>query len=356
MDHGILLEKMAKASIRYDLALVIMKLITNRAYFVLDENKEIVSKVFADSGVPQGSFCGPFLFKFLCHDIHLQFANRLKLIQYADDIKLLMKIRTQADVAILQMEINNFYIWCAKNRFIINYDKTIQVTYGQNLIQGKYFLLDKIIKTRNGTKDLGVYFDKHLNFKEHIKQVSAKCYGLLSNMSRFCKLNKLTRIFNKMTNTFLFPIINYASEIWYSERTTIDLQIERLNKISTRISLNLPSDSRDAEYLTYNQRLIKLKELSYQDRLNVKSIVTLLKMRTGTLFYHDMNTLSNLESSTWEYARYLFSLPNQHTNYSLVFPIRKANQLRASITLNLNLHLNKTSLKRHYMQNYRMVQ
>lgn len=49
LDHGLLLQKLAKVSVRHDIVTIIMKLITNRTYFILDDKKQIVSKVFADA-------------------------------------------------------------------------------------------------------------------------------------------------------------------------------------------------------------------------------------------------------------------------------------------------------------------
>lgn len=134
------------------------------------------------------------LFRFMCHDIVLQFINRMKLIQYADDMKIMMKIKSQEDVAILQHEINNFDIWCHKNRFLINPEKTFHGTYGRMNLQSKYFLCDNLIKLKQGIRDLGLYFDKDLNFKEHVKQISSKCQGLLTRMSRFCKTHGINSL------------------------------------------------------------------------------------------------------------------------------------------------------------------
>lgn len=140
----------------------------------------------------------------------------------------------------------------------VNTDKTFHIKYGKKTTNNTYYMEKDVIKSVNSVRDLGVIFDAKLNFDTHVDTINKKCAGLFSQISRFCKSNRINGLMMKLFNSYIYPIINYASEIWFSERRTNALRVEKFQKIATRITLARPYDIRDPDYLNYNQRLRNL--------------------------------------------------------------------------------------------------
>lgn len=183
----------------------------------------------------------------------------------------------------------------------------------------------------------------------YVQSIMDKSSALFSQVSRFCKNYKITKLMNRMCNTYVYPIINYCSEIWYSERATIDLVVEKFNKIATRITLSIPPDHRHEDYIPYQQRLDMLHEISYQDRLNIKSITTLLKIVHSTTYYHDRNLINGLVNRNRNRLHTVFNI---HSDIpSLNFAIRKSTAFRHIINLQDDPTLNKTRMKQAVLLN-----
>lgn len=152
----------------------------------------------------------------------------------------------------------------------------------------------------------------------------------------------------KMCNAYIYPIVNYCSEIWYSERSTIDLALEKFNKISTRIALSKPADHRHPDYIPYEQRLRLLNELSYQERLNIKAVSTLLKIVHSITYFHNRNQINGLINRNQHRLHTLFNIDTDVP--SLNFSIRKSTQFRHIINLSDHPNINKIKMKQYFIQ------
>ena len=70
--------------------------------------------------------------------------------------------------------------WCFQNLLLINPGKTQLMVYGSRQMVAKLpecfqlSLLGKALTPNESRKDLGVTFDRNLNFNEHIIKVSAQ--------------------------------------------------------------------------------------------------------------------------------------------------------------------------------------
>ena len=133
-----------------------------------DENVSPLANI--ECGVPQGSILGPLLFIIYINDLNEQVSNS-KAIHYADDTSLFSassEIESQADI-------DNTLIWLRDNKLTLNtkQNKCQLLSFGKT--PPLSISIDGIPLTCNSfSKYLGLYIDKGLNFKEHVKFVCSK--------------------------------------------------------------------------------------------------------------------------------------------------------------------------------------
>ena len=79
-------------------------------------NGEQSSLVNVNSGVPQGSIPGPFLFVIFINDMQSRISKSTNIALYADDTKIWKEIIDNADSETLQNDINEMYNWSIENK------------------------------------------------------------------------------------------------------------------------------------------------------------------------------------------------------------------------------------------------
>ena len=121
--------------------------------------------------------------------------------------------------------------WCFQNLLLINPGKTQLMVYGSTQMIAKLpecfhlSLLGKQLTPNESIKDLGVTFDRNLNFNEHIIKVTAQC------MSALEQINRVKHAFSKelliTINSLVFSKLYYCSSVWSttSKRNVKNLQL-----------------------------------------------------------------------------------------------------------------------------------
>lgn len=84
------------------------------------------------SGVPQGSHLGPLLFIIYVNDISF-ILKKLKVLIYADDMKLFLEIRNDEDINVFRNEIDIFYTWCNKSLLELNVKKCNLISFSRKI-------------------------------------------------------------------------------------------------------------------------------------------------------------------------------------------------------------------------------
>ena len=173
---------------------------------------------------------------------------RSELTAYADDLKL---IGTPGPD--FQSDIDALAKWAKENIISFNNDKCALLHLGQNNPNLNYFLNGKQLTCKEFERDLGIYVDCKLNYKQHLLHVRKKCYKMINILFKVFGVSDLP-LYTRLFDLYVRPIMSYGSEIYGSTSAFSVDQLERVLRYFTK-----------RQWL----RLFKTKDFpNYQERLS----------------------------------------------------------------------------------------
>jgi len=195
------------------------------------------------AGVPQGSIVGPFLYMIYTAD--LPQSNKTILSTFADDTAIFTTdpdpTQTSAN---LQEHLIEIVTWTRKWKLNINESKSSHITFA--LRQGQCPPPVQINQTHipqtKTVKYLGIHFDKHLTWKDHVqtkrKQQEHKTREIQRLIGRHSRLSLENKII--IYKTVLKPVWTYGIELWgCASNSNIEI-IQRYQSKILRILTNAP--------------------------------------------------------------------------------------------------------------------
>jgi hypothetical protein len=207
------------------------------------------------SGVPQGSVLGPLLFVIFINDLVDQVNNFIRL--YADDTKILAKVKSREDVERLQSDINKCVIWSQTWLMSFNIDKCkiMHIGRGKNKSTHEYTMKDhngetRILETTKAERDLGVLVSDDLKFSNQAKSAAAKA------MWKFGVLKKVfsshsPRLLTTLWKAHIRPHLEHAIQAW---SPYLKEDIDVLERVQRRVTKYMDG----MKGLNYGERLEKL--------------------------------------------------------------------------------------------------
>ena len=137
------------------------------------------------SGVPHGSVLGPLLFVIYINDLPKQVLSEVYL--FADDTKLMKKVKSRDDALILQNDIDAMSKWSDDWLLRFHPDKCHVLTLGKfNNIKyaHNYLLGGEELEHVFNEKDLGVIIDVELSFEDHIAEKVIKANAIIGQINQ----------------------------------------------------------------------------------------------------------------------------------------------------------------------------
>ena len=127
VDINIVMHKVKALGIQGVLADWIHHFLSQRTQQVVVNSHKSPARVVL-SGVPQGSVLGPLIFLILIGDIDKDITHAF-LSSFADDTRVGKHIDNEADVSLLQNDLQSVYEWCDSNNMSLNADKFEHLPY-----------------------------------------------------------------------------------------------------------------------------------------------------------------------------------------------------------------------------------
>ena len=218
VNHEILLTKLEHYGIRNNTLNWFRSYLSDRKQFVFFNG--VSSNVLDIScGVPQGSVLGPLLFLLYINDLP-NISNKLQFFLFADDTNLYYESDDLAELEkTMNKELKLLSLWLNVNRLALNIGKTNFIIfrgYKKPLNHNVTLLMNKkAIEQKTHVKYLGVMIDEHLNWKEHISNVTKK---ISRSIGIICKLRSCLNVFLRKTlyYSLVYSHLNFGIHVWGS--------------------------------------------------------------------------------------------------------------------------------------------
>ena len=213
---------------------------------------------------------GPVLFIIFINDLPDNVTSNCKI--FADDTKIYNSTENSKSI---QEDINSLMEWSDTWQLKFNASKCNVLHTGKSNTVNDYFMGDKKTKINSveHEKDIGVTFDKKLNFDVHINTAVNKANQLIGLIKR--SFQYLDRdMFIKLYKAIIRPHLEYANVIWHPIYKRQQSSLEKVQRCATKI-LN------DIKHMSYKDRLIHLNLPSIKYRQLRNDLIQTYKILHG---------------------------------------------------------------------------
>lgn len=322
IDYMILIRKMFLYGFSSDTISTVIAFVTNRIYTVKIDGGTTDIHIRPSSGVPQGSHIGPLLYLIYCNDIRHYIQSEcpnVKVLQYADDTKILAKITTEQSMEELQRAINRMASWAVVNKIPLNNTKTQAITFhgGRNPANRHYVINGVPIEQEQTVRDLGVTFDRKFNFVSHHNENMKRARMMIGMAKRFSSNIHNPRFIVNIFRTYILPKIEFGHALWSTTRsrvTTIDSMQSGVLSFALRRTPQLVD-------LEPHLRRGHFNINSVNARLQSQQFVLIFKILTGTLVTSLLHWIISRQ------GQHQLGIPRLHRHIA-IDDLRNSNPLR----------------------------
>lgn len=348
VDIPMLLFKLQKLGIESNLLKWIESYLTNRQQIVRFKGSKS-NPIQVTSGVPQGSHLGPLLFILFVNDISL-ILKHIKVLIYADDMKLYLEIINKEDINIFQNEIKVFYTWCNKSLLQLNVKKCNLIAFSRKRDTPNVTITlgnQPVVKC-DRVRDLGVILDSKLTFIDHYNTIINRANNMLGFIKRFSYSFHDPYTIKTLYTAYVRSIIEYCSVVWSPFSITHEERIESVQKQFLLFALRklgwtrFPLPSYKARCMLINIQTLKVRrEFAMVSFVNdiVSHRIDSAELLAKLNFYAPFRQLRN---------RNIFLTCHHRTNYAKYGPL---NQMMATYNkhcASIDFTTTKTKLKRYF--------
>lgn len=270
VPHQRLLNKLKAYGIVGDINDWIRAFLTGRTHRVV-VNSSLSSWLEVLSGIPQGSVLGPILFVLFINDLPDMVRSTAHI--FADDTKVYRSVLTEQDCVELQADLTRLVEWSEKWQMEFNADKCKVLHLGHSNRKAVYKMGSVELQSTPVEKDLGVFVDDALKFRDHVSHAvnkASRLLGLIKATFSCIDGDTLPRLFT----TLVRPHLEYGNIIWHPRHRIDKLQIEKIQRRATKLIPHL-------KHLPYEERLQVLKLPSLDFRRHRGDMIQVYKIMNG---------------------------------------------------------------------------
>ena len=228
---------------------------------------------YVRSGVPQGSVLGPILFIMYINDLPEGIKSYCSI--FADDTKVLSRIRTLEDADALQQDLIAMEEWAGIWKLKFNPMKCHVLHIGKKNPRYLYHLNGHLLPEVTSEKDLGIMINHDLKCEINTLYQAQKANKMLGIIRRtFSYLNKDS--FLMLYKTYVRPHLEYGQQALHPYLAKDTECLEKVQRRATKLVQCL-------EHLPYEQRLKELGLYSLYDRRVRADMLTVYKIIHGDI-------------------------------------------------------------------------
>ena len=211
VDHNLLCLKLSSYGIRGEINSWISNFLSGRKQCVVVEGEQSTF-VPVESGVPQGSVLGPYLFLFYINDIPDGLKSTCRL--FADDTIVYLTVKSNSDAEELQDDLNKLAKWEKKWSMEFHPDKCniLYITRNKTPVVYDYRLHGHTLQHVSSAKYLGVTFNSKLTWGEHIDNMTQKANKTLGFLRRNVQVSN-PQLKQQAYRTLVRPVVEYACPV-----------------------------------------------------------------------------------------------------------------------------------------------
>ena len=219
VDYKILLTHLNQLGFSKPLLKLIRSYLSNRYQYVQVDDRQS-KRLLVNFGIPQGSILGPILFNLYVTSINMN--GQSEYLLYADDTTLLRYTKVKKlpeTIESMQNELSSINQWSTDTNLALNAKKTKMAMFSTSQLARVHNLSDIDINITSNDqplervdtfKILGIKFNQHLSWKEHINTVTKSCFAALKSLNLFKRAaNLLLR--KSLVESLVLSKINYGN-------------------------------------------------------------------------------------------------------------------------------------------------
>lgn len=246
-----------------------------------------------DMGVPQGSVVAPLAFSVMLHDINKVDVGGATTTLYADDLALWQTAATRKFgskpnknlMKNYRKAVSNIETYMQDNGFSLSSEKTVFIIFSNNsrdLVSTEYISVGNFkIQPSQCAKYLGVWFDKSLNWRQHLEHVVEKAQKSI-NLIKILKHDPSVSNPANMTtliSSLIRSRLSYGQEVYYSAPKTYLSKVQSTETRCLKMALGL--DPLLDPLLAYKEAGLIPLEI-WRERMTTSTLLRLKSIRSST--------------------------------------------------------------------------
>ena len=198
---------------------------------------------------------------------------------YADYTKLYRANCSMNDCSLLQLDLDQVYLWASAWQLKLNPDKTKHLRIGNCKYDFRYSLNGVNIDKVDSVNDIGIQIQSNLKFTNHCNSLVKKGHFNIRNLFNTFKGHDV-KFYVNIYKTYIRPILESSSQVWSPYLKGNSDKIESVQRYFTR-------------------KLLGYIEVSYEERLSRLNLESLKSRRIKAdllLYYKVSNSLININT------------------------------------------------------------